>query len=452
MALLHVNLQNGAGDRTAPWDRNTFVADGTTNYPILDASGVASGLVFTNTNGVTPSDGASGTSPTTFPAGWDINVVKSLWFSARFGGLSFKISGLAAGQGFNLSPLCWAYGDTNHTDVSVNGSVVQRYLISKTIANDPLLFTGIADASGEIHVTLDSVLDYAYFGGFILETLAAPDSVTPTATDYTYGDTITLATTLAGSITATLTDSQANVLNLTKVSDTQFTIPALVGGASTVISETGVSLEVSNGTDTAIAAITVIAPTGYTLTTLTSIVFRDLIESDWIFGFDTPAVIGDQSLENAAIATHSADGTSTFTGTGVYTYYTIQASTGGVSEIVKTVAAGAADTTIPVITADGSPTTFRDVGGVAPTFIVTALDDVDGDITGSLVESGDTVDVDTAGTYIRRWNVSDAAGNAATEVIRTIIIREPIISTDYIKPIVTSIQSTIVNQTINYKA
>ena len=51
----------------------------------------------------------------------------------------------------------------------------------------------------------------------------------------------------------------------------------------------------------------------------------------------------------------------------------------------------------------------------------TASDNVDGDITGSVSLSG-TVDVTTAGSYTLTYAVSDAAGNAATAVTRTVTV------------------------------
>lgn len=78
------------------------------------------------------------------------------------------------------------------------------------------------------------------------------------------------------------------------------------------------------------------------------------------------------------------------------------------------------DTTAPVITLNGDAamsitqgSTFTDPGA-------TATDTIDGDISSNIVVGGDTVDTNTIGTYTITYNVSDAAGNAATEVTRTV--------------------------------
>lgn len=77
------------------------------------------------------------------------------------------------------------------------------------------------------------------------------------------------------------------------------------------------------------------------------------------------------------------------------------------------------DVIAPVITLLGSSSVDIEIGETYTDAGATALDDVDGDITESIVQTG-TVDTDTLGTYTIRYNVTDSNGNAATEVIRTV--------------------------------
>lgn len=81
-----------------------------------------------------------------------------------------------------------------------------------------------------------------------------------------------------------------------------------------------------------------------------------------------------------------------------------------------------ADTTNPVIILSGSAMVninqgdnFNDVGA-------TANDNIDGDISSNIAVGGDTVDTSTVGSYTITYNVSDAAGNAATQVTRTVTV------------------------------
>lgn len=82
------------------------------------------------------------------------------------------------------------------------------------------------------------------------------------------------------------------------------------------------------------------------------------------------------------------------------------------------------DITPPVITLNGPDTINLFIGDDYEDTGATALDDIDGDITNSIVTGGDTVDTNVAGTYTITYNVSDAAGNPAEEVTRTVIVSE----------------------------
>jgi hypothetical protein len=77
------------------------------------------------------------------------------------------------------------------------------------------------------------------------------------------------------------------------------------------------------------------------------------------------------------------------------------------------------DTTIPLITLLGDAAVTTEVGGTYTDAGATASDNYDGDITSS-IEQVSTVDTAIVDTYTVTYNVSDANGNAAVEVTRTI--------------------------------
>ncbi|GEM_PF-2377193 len=99
----------------------------------------------------------------------------------------------------------------------------------------------------------------------------------------------------------------------------------------------------------------------------------------------------------------------------------ITADCGGVTA-TTTITVNAApiiDTTAPVITLLGTNpvdvvqnTVYTDAGA-------TALDDIDGNLTANIVTVS-SVNTAAIGTYTVTYNVSDAAGNAATQVVRTV--------------------------------
>ena len=79
-----------------------------------------------------------------------------------------------------------------------------------------------------------------------------------------------------------------------------------------------------------------------------------------------------------------------------------------------------ADVTPPVITLVGDNPQELTVGDSYVELGASATDDIDGDITGDIVIDASAVDINNVGSYNVTYNVSDAAGNAATEVIRTV--------------------------------
>lgn len=110
--------------------------------------------------------------------------------------------------------------------------------------------------------------------------------------------------------------------------------------------------------------------------------------------------------------------------------YTIAVKAIGYSAatVNQTIINASGDTTLPVITLLGDAVMNLTVGDTFTEPGFTATDDVDGDITGNVVVGGDTVDTDTTGTYTITYNVSDAAGNEATEATRTVVVSDKILT------------------------
>ncbi|MFG1691029.1 DUF5011 domain-containing protein [Gemmatimonadota bacterium] len=77
------------------------------------------------------------------------------------------------------------------------------------------------------------------------------------------------------------------------------------------------------------------------------------------------------------------------------------------------------DTTAPVITLVGDASVSVKAGDSYTDAGATASDNIDGDITASIV-TDNPVDTNVPGTYTVTYNVSDAAGNPAVEVTRTV--------------------------------
>ena len=134
---------------------------------------------------------------------------------------------------------------------------------------------------------------------------------------------------------------------------------------------------------------------------------------------------GAAYVDSGASATDAVDGTVTVTtsGTvdvntaGTYTLtYSASDATGNVAtSVTRTVTV--VDTTAPVITLTGLASVTHELG-------TTYADAGATSNGGDTVTTSGTVDVNTAGTYTLTYSASDAAGNAATSVSRTVVVEK----------------------------
>ena len=145
--------------------------------------------------------------------------------------------------------------------------------------------------------------------------------------------------------------------------------------------------------------------------------------------------VGDTYSESGATASDNYDGdisddvvvggdsvdTSTV-GQYTVTYNVSDDAGNAATEVTRTV--NVTDTTAPVITLVGDAQITVEVGSTYTDLGATASDNYDGDISADVVIGGDSVDTSTVGQYTVTYNVSDTAGNAATEVTRTVNVND----------------------------
>ena len=112
-------------------------------------------------------------------------------------------------------------------------------------------------------------------------------------------------------------------------------------------------------------------------------------------------------------------------GTYTITYNVSDAAGNAATAVTRTVVVS--DTTLPVINSLGAASVSLEAGTGYTDAGATATDNIDGSITSSIL-TDNPVDIDTVGTYTVTYNVSDAAGNAATAVTRTVVIVEPVLT------------------------
>ncbi len=162
--------------------------------------------------------------------------------------------------------------------------------------------------------------------------------------------------------------------------------------------------------------------------------------------------VGDTYTEQGATATDNIDGDLTSSivvggdivdtnagGVYVVTYNVSDAAGNAATEITRTVNV-IPDTTAPIITRIGAATINLELGASYTDQGATATDNIDGDLTSSIVVGGDVFDTNIVGAYVITYNVSDAAGNAATEATRTVNVNP-----DTTAPIITLIGASTLN-------
>ena len=115
-------------------------------------------------------------------------------------------------------------------------------------------------------------------------------------------------------------------------------------------------------------------------------------------------------------------------GSYTVTYNVTDSSGNDATEVTRTV--NVTDTTAPVITLVGDAQITVEVGTTYTDLGATASDNYDGDITADIV-TVNNVDTSVIGSYTVTYNVSDDAGNDATEVTRTVNV------TDTTAPVIT---------------
>jgi hypothetical protein len=137
--------------------------------------------------------------------------------------------------------------------------------------------------------------------------------------------------------------------------------------------------------------------------------------------FNDPGATATDNYDGDLSSSINVSGTVDTSALGSYTLtYTVDDSSGNTDSVTRTVIIQ--DTTNPVINYEGDSTVTVQFGDVYIEDGFTATDNLDGDLTESVVVT-DNSDYSNLGTYTVTYEVSDASGNIGT-ASRTIIIED----------------------------
>lgn len=284
----------------------------------------------------------------------------------------------------------------------------------------------VADGSSTSTITVqvnDGSGDPVTTGGDTV-TLSVYDgtSQTPlTVTDDTYG-------TYTATYTSSTTEGTATIsgtLNGTAITSTATINQDTTAPAAPVVNNAGYI----NSTNQAAYAITGTGEVGATVNvtvidSVTAAVYAPSVTVDTYGGF-----IATVDTSTLAEGTISITATQTDAAGNVSSEATV-----GVTK----------DTTVPVIAMLGITPMNVAIGDAYTDAGATASDDVDGGITASIVTNG-TVNTATLGIYTITYNVSDAAGNPATAVTKTVnvIPAAPSVTADDVNNVIVDADATM---------
>ena len=133
---------------------------------------------------------------------------------------------------------------------------------------------------------------------------------------------------------------------------------------------------------------------------------------------DAGASASDSVDGSVSVTTSGTVDTDT-AGTYTLTYTATDSAGNAATAVTRTVIV--ADRTVPVITLTGDASVSLNVGATYSDAGATAEDNIDGTITSSIT-TVNSVNVATAGTYTVTYDVTDAAGNSAVQVTRSVTV------------------------------
>ncbi|PTM09381.1 MAG: hypothetical protein DA407_05910 [Bacteroidetes bacterium] len=355
--------------------------------------------------------------------------------------ITYNVSDAAGNLAAEVTRTVNVIPDTTAPVITLVGSSPVNLNVGDTYTEEGATATDNIDGDITVNIvvggaTVDTNVAGAYIVTYNVSDAAGNAAVEVTRTVNVIPDTTAPVITLVGSSPINLNVGDAYTeqgATATDNIDGDITANIVVGGDTVDINTAGAYVITYNVSDAAGNAATEV-------TRIVNVVQDTTTPVITLNGASTINLnLGDTYTEQGATATDNIDGDITanivvggatvdtnVAGTYIVTYNVSDTAGNAAAEVTRTVIV-APDTTVPVIILNGSSTVNLNVGDTYTEQGATATDNVDGDITANIIVAGATVNTNIAGTYVVTYNVSDAAGNAATQVTRTIIVAEPTI-------------------------
>ena len=349
MTSIRINFTNGGAVTTDPTFTNQLNDStlGVKSADLLDIAGASTGVSLEVTTAFSNESGAAGS----FTDGSDIfpsDTLDYYWFmgattaSIVFSGLPattvVAVKGIGASPSQTTRDTVWDVDGQQQTYDAGGGA---------SSPNPPVNFTTTqSDGSGNLQIDLSRVSNFGYLGA--LELVFTPVAVTSDSSGR-FNSTLNYTTSGLGTITsATLTDSESNVMTLSSVTDTTAVIPNYGEGQRCL---TGVvTLTVSDGSESTTVNLALLPKSGYQSVALETGFTSNI--SDWTYGW--AATVGTEGQWTHPTIVLMADGSITgVTESGSLTNYVTDPSDGVMSVQVINFTSGSPPQGVVIETSQG---------------------------------------------------------------------------------------------------
>ena len=295
-------------------------------------------------------------------------------------------------------------------DGDITSSIVEVSTVDTAIAGSYTVTYDVADASGNTALTVTRSVNVIEDTVAPVITLLGDNPITIEVGD-TYTDAGATATdNFDGDITSSIVTVSTVNTSIVGVYLVAYNVSDTAGNAAAEVTRTVTVV------DTTVPVITLLGDNPITIEVGDTYTDAGATATDTYDGDITSSIVTVSTVNTAIVGVYSVT-------------YNVSDTSGNVAaEVTRTV--NVVDTTVPVITLLGEDPVTIVVGDTYTDAGATATDTYDGDITSSIVTVS-TVNTAIVGVYSVTYNVSDANGNAAIEVTRTVNVEDDLSLEDF---------------------
>jgi hypothetical protein len=331
---------------------------------------------------------------------------------------------------------------TASSSTITNSTIYDAILVGATIVNN-IMSTGTITYNGTTTVIststpLTALINYAPVAGFTFATSTLQVTLTDSSTDVNEGtgfvDSWIYNWNFGDGATSTIATSSTNgSISHTYATSGSYIIGLVITDSYGATSSATTSVTVSAAVDLVAPVITILGSNPVTVVASSTYTDAGATANDNI----------DGNITGSIITTNPVDANTV----GVYTVtYTVSDTALNSATATRTVnVVATADITDPVITILGLNPETVTIGGVYVDAGATSTDNVDGNITASIITAGLPVDTSATGTQTVTYTVTDGAGNSTSSVRVVNVIAVPV---DTIPPVITMNGGTPITITI----